>query len=159
MCSFNTALCYSLILHISKCAELAKTTFAPTSAPVSCTKTKLEHYWWNKRKIYHTRLYVRQTCSFRNWIKLHIFANSARAELTLWRRRGVKKIFYLSRGTPYPKCCLLTSQLLNETRFVYLSCLHQKLWPKTDLVTYIYIYMTFHIPSTEDVFNPFPLTP
>ena len=91
MCSFNTALCYSLILYISKCAELAKTTFAPSSAPVSCTKTKLEHYWWNKRKIYHTKLYVRKTCSLRNWLKLHIFANSARAELTLWRRRGVKK--------------------------------------------------------------------
>ena len=51
---------------------------------------------------------------------------------------SLKQIFCLSRGTSYPKCCRLTSQLSNETRFVYLSCLHQKLWPKTGLITYIH---------------------
>ena len=51
---------------------------------------------------------------------------------------SLKQIFCLSRGTPYPKCCRLTFQLSNETRFVYLSCLHQKLWPKTDPVTYMH---------------------
>ena len=52
---------------------------------------------------------------------------------------SLKWIFSLSRGTPYPKFCRPTSKLSNETRFVFLSYLDQKLWIKTELITYIYI--------------------
>ena len=47
--------------------------------------------------------------------------------------------FLLNREDPYPKYCRRTSQLSNETQFVFLLRLYQKLWLKTDLVTYIYI--------------------
>ena len=52
---------------------------------------------------------------------------------------SLKWIFSLSRRTPYPKFCRPTSKLSNETRFVFLSYLDQKLWIKTELITYVYI--------------------